>query len=243
MSIRNYVDVAISLESARLAARGFNSVIFLYESETLDRVATVSTSDPDAALLDGAESELYSAFSTFNMQELVPSTVLVGAKRDAETWAEAISAIRDENDTWYGVISVTKVAADIEDISAAVETIKPIRQHFALTDSADVLNNVASNLCETLSDAGYYNTNIIYSSDDTAWANAGLASYLGYEPGSFTFNFKEIRGVEAEELTATQRQNLIDLNCQVQIEVRGLKRTFDSGMTCSGEWIDIMHGI
>jgi len=241
MTIRNYVDVQITLESAQLAARGFNTVMLLFEDEALDRTAIVSTSDPDDALLGGTSSELYAAFQTLTSQELVPPEVVVGVKRDAETWAEALSTIREENDSWYGILPVTKVASDITDIAVAVEAIQPQRQCFFVTDSSDVLDGVASNVAETLANEGYQNSNIIYSSD--GWANAGLASQLGRAPGSFTFNFKEIRGVAPEDITATQKQNLLDNNCQVQLEVKGLKRTFNSGMTCGGEWIDIMHGV
>lgn len=244
MSIRNYVDVNISQESAMLARLGFNIPIFLFEDDDLDRTRIVSTSDYDNAHLGGTTSELYKAFQTYLSQPIVAPSVVIGCKRTTDdTWGEAISAIREENDNWYGMVSVSKTKADIVAISAVAETIKPGRLHFAITGDADVKNAVSENVAEVLSEAGYFRTALIFSSDTDVYANAGQCAYLGYEPGSFTFNYKEIRGVKAEVLTAQQRQNLIDQKCQVQRTVSGLKRLVDSGMVSSGEWIDIMHGI
>jgi len=242
--IKNYVDVGITLQVARLARLGFNRVLLLVEDDYLDRTKIVSTGDFDLDDLGGSESELYKAFATYLQQPLIAPTVVVGCKRGTDaTWADAIQAIRNENDEWYGVVSVTKNADDIKAISAVVETIEPGRLHFAVTADADVINKVDENVAEVLADAGYFKTAIIYSTDTDGYANAGQSAILSLEPGSYTANYKEIRGIKAENITAQQRQNLIDNKCQVQRTVAGLKRTVDSGMVCSGEWIDVQHAI
>jgi hypothetical protein len=244
MSIKNYVDVGISIEAARLAQLGFNKVLILAESDTLDRAKVISTSDYDDDDLGGTESELYKAFMSYLSQPLIAPEVIVGCKKSTDaTYAAAISAIRAENDNWYGVVTVSRVKDDILAVSAVAETLSPGRLHFAVTSDAAVPAKTASNVAEEIAEAGYYRTALIYSTDTDAYANAAQAAYLSYNPGSFTFNFKELRGVKAETLTAQERTNLIDQKCQVQIEVAGLKRIFDGGMVGSGEWIDIMHGI
>lgn len=241
--IRNFVDVQISIQAARMATLGFNVCMFLVESDALDRTKVVSTIDtPDPADFGGAGTDLFNAFQTYTMQPLKAPTAVIACKRSGETYAEAMAAIRDENDDWYGVVSVTRVASDIEAIAPVIEGISPGRLHFSVTSDADVINNVASNLAEELQDAGYHRTALIYSSDADAWANAAQAAYLSFTEGSITFNYKELVGVGSETVTAAQFQNLKDLNCQVQLTVAGLKRVYNSGMVASGEWIDIMHG-
>jgi len=244
MTIKNYADVAITIESARISALGFNTCLILFESDTLDRAKIVSTSDYADADLGGTSSELYKAFQSYLSQGIIAGTVVVGCKKTTDaTWADAITAIRAANDSWYGIIMVNKTKADIVSVAAVVETIEPGRQLFAVTADAAVAAKTSGNVAETLKTAGYYRTNLIYSTDTAAYANAAMASYLSYNPGSITFNFKELVGVAAETLTAAERQNLIDQNCQVQREEAGLKRTLDSGMTVNGEFIDIMHGL
>jgi len=249
MTIKNYVDVNITQTSALIARLGFNVPVFLFESDTLDRTKIISTSDYEDADLGGTTSELYKAVATYLSQPLIAQTIVVGCKKTTDaTWADAISAIRDENDNWYGVVSVTRVKADILAISAVVELIEPGRMHFAITSDASVLAKEAdgsgdANVATQLSNLGYYKTNLIYSSYTDGYANAGLSAYLSYDPGSITYNYKEIVGVTTETITAQERQNLIDQNTQVQKNVASLKSTYDSGMVCSGEWIDIMVGI
>ena len=248
MSIKNYVDVGISLESANLARLGFNTVMFLVEDDVLDRTNIVSTGDFDNDDLGGTESELYKAFQTYLSQPLVAPTAVIGCKRTTDdTWADAISAIRDENDSWYGVVSVTKEKADILAISAVVETLSPGRLHFAVTADESVLANeedgsADGNVAQRLAEAGYYRTALIYSTDD-GYANAGQSAILSRDPGSYTANYKELAVIKAETITAQERANLIEQNCQVQRTVAGLKRTVDSGMVASGEWLDNIHSI
>lgn len=239
--IANYVDVNISVQAARMAVAGFNRVLFLFEDEALDRTKLVSTLDVDLVDLGGTETELYKAFTTYQMQPIMAPQAVIGTKKTGDaTWADAIAAIREEDDTWYGCVLVSKVKEDILSVAAVMETLE--KAFFGVTADAEVPAKTASNVAEELSDAGYFNTNIIYSSDADKWANAALAAYLSYEVGSITYNYKELRGVKGEKLTAAQRQNLIDQNCQVQRTVSGIKQTVDSGMTASGEWIDIVVG-
>lgn len=241
--IQNYVDVQITVEAARMATLGFNRVLFLFEDDALDRTKEVSVIDPVSADFGGTGSDLWKAFQTYASQPMFAGTAVVGAKRTAETWAEAMVAIREENDNWYGVVLVSKDEDDIKDVSAVIEAIKPGRILFAVTADSEVKDADSGNVAEVLSDLGRNRTALIYSTCTDGWANAGQAAYLSFEPGSFTFNYKELVGVKAEKLTATERQNLIDQNCQVQITVAGLKRLHDSGMVTSGEWIDIIHGV
>lgn len=249
MTIKNYVDVAITQESAMLARLGFNTVLFLVENDDLDRTQIISTSDVDPDDLGGSTSELYKAVSTYLSQQLIAPTIVVGCKKSTDaTWADAITAIRAENDSWYGVVSVTRTKADILAISAVIETIEPGRLHFATTADASVLAKTDDgsddkNVAQRLADAGYYRTALLYSTDTDGYINAGQSAFLSYDPGSITYNYKEIRGITAEDITAQERQNLIDQKCQVQRTVAGLKRLVDSGMVASGEWLDIMHGI
>jgi len=247
--IKDYVNVQITAEAARMATLGFNIPIFLFENDVLDRTKIVSTGDYDIDDLGGSESELFKAFQTYLSQPIIAPSVVIGCKRTGDaSWATAMQAIRDENDSWYGGILVSKVKADILSVSAIFETIEPGRLLFAMTSDETVLNKLPDgsdddNVATRLSDQGYFRTGLLYSTDTTGWINAGQAAYLGLNPGSFTFNYKEIRGIKAEKLTAQQRQNLIDQKCQVQQTVSGLKRLVDSGMATSGEWLDIMHGI
>lgn len=247
--ILDYVNVQITSEASRLARLGFNVPVFLFESDTLDRTKIVSTADYEDADLGGTSSQLYKAFQTYLSQPLIASTAVIACKKSTDaTWADAISAIRAENDNWYGGILVSRVKADILAVSAVFETITPGRLLFATTADASVLAKTDDgsddkNVAQRLADSGYYRTALTYSSDTNGWANAGQCAYLSYNPGSITFNYKEIVGITAEALTAAQRQNLIDQQCQVQQTVAGLKRLVDSGMVASGEWIDVMLGI
>jgi len=243
-SIKNYVNVGITIEAARLAALGFNKVLFLFESDALDRSKVVSTDDYDDADLGGDSSELYKAFQTYLSQPLIATEAIIGCKKTADaTWAAAIAAIREEQDDFYGIVLVSRVKEDIESVAAVNETLAPGRILFAVTSDTEVLAGTAGNVALSLSASGYYRTALTYSSDTDKYANAAQAAYLSYDPGSFTFNYKELVGVKSETLTADQRAFLIAANCQCQTTVAGLKRLFDSGMVASGEWIDIILGM
>lgn len=170
----------------------------------------------------------------------------------AETTADAgydtaLTALQDEYDGWYGIITDSSSPANVADV-AAWALANPPKLYFWASSAnglaagvvtAGTIGEVASNLklATNLRAVGLYHPNS-HEAADAGFAGMGLPQ----DPGSITWALKSILGVTASSLTKTQRTNLEAVNVNHYTAVRG-KNITRPGKVASGEWIDIVHGV
>lgn len=159
-----------------------------------------------------------------------------------EDWVEALEAVEQENNTWYGIVSETHVSADVEALSDAINA----RRKLFGTSTADTVTPTTgiTDIAKILSDKTADRTYGIYlPTADTEFPEAAwMGAQLPYTPGSNDWDFKRAVGVTVSNLTDTQRVNLRGKNCNMYTTVAGVN-IFQDGDTFGGSPIDEIVGI
>lgn len=244
MPLEDIVNVQISRETESVDRESFGVPLFAVEAGvalTQDRVKSYANIDAvadDYAATDVAYLMAQAAFS----QEIRPDRIKIGQKTTAETWVEALQAMVDFDNDWYGLATETIDAADIQAIAAFIEARTKI--YIARSSDADIITNVDTDVASLLQAAEYDRTALIYHATaatvyvDAAW----LGDCLVRDPGSQTWKFKTLNGIAVDTLTAGERDYVIGKSGNIYTRIAGVNITQD-GTMAGGEYIDIIRGI
>ncbi|MCP4482074.1 MAG: DUF3383 domain-containing protein [bacterium] len=190
--------------------------------DDFDIEANILGVDFKASLLDKANMTL-KAISTYN-----------------ETITDALNAIRLEDNDFYFILATTRTKSEIKEIAGLAET--SVNLYVACTFDSDSLSTSSDNVIKELEALNYDNTAIIYSADafnmpEGVWVGITAPE----EAGSIAWGINEGKGVNADNLTATESTNAQANNGNIFV-VRGGLSVFLDGKVASGEWIDIIRG-
>lgn len=160
----------------------------------------------------------------------------------ATATADDLTAIADEDNSWYGLVMVERVKQT--QLDAAEWTEANDKLFITATNEADVLNpSITTDLISVLSDSRYYRTAVLYHTNaateypDAAWAGRVFT----IKPGAETWALKQLASVTPSNLTATQKQTITNKGgntfefYQTQIALTA------PGKVASGEWIDVIR--
>ena len=156
--------------------------------------------------------------------------------------AKDLTAIADEDNSWYGLVMVERVKQT--QLDAAEWTEANDKLFITATAEADVLNaGVTTDLISVLKNTRYYRTAVLYHTNaateypDAAWAGRVFT----IKPGAETWALKSLASVTPSKLTATQKQTITKKGgntfefYQTQIALTA------PGKVASGEWIDVIR--
>lgn len=164
-------------------------------------------------------------------------------KQDDETAEAGIVAdylaIQQANDDFYAVLPTSHATLEIEALAVTIEAQKKIM--LATSADDDILTGVG--LMADLKTAGFVRTITMYHPKPHQYGGAGWAGQLlPLDPGSATWKFKTIAGLDVTVLTPTEQSNVLTENGNTYVAVAGISITCD-GKSASGEFIDITRGI
>lgn len=164
----------------------------------------------------------------------VHTTANVGVATD-------LAQISDINNDWYALVLTDR---DPDVILAAAAYIESVRKlYLACSAEAGVIAAGSSDIASRLQARNYARTAYLYSANEDAMPEAAwLGGELPEQPGSSTFKFKTLVGVEADALTATQFAVAKAKGANVYTPVGGADIT-EEGVVASGEFIDVIIGI
>jgi len=160
-------------------------------------------------------------------------------------FADDLTAIRAENDTWYALLNPWSAGAYSIAVSLTIEAISDSKKIYITrsndTDviqagsggSSDFAGFLTSNRERT---AGFYSD---YFDSFIDAAAAGLL--LPATPGSETWAFKTLSGPSVDTLTSTNRTNALAVRANVYTSIAGVPVT-QMGTTFSGQYIDVVRG-
>lgn len=152
---------------------------------------------------------------------------------------EDIEAVRAENDDWYCLLLTSRLKADILNAASHIETLRKL--FMACSEDSDVLSDTAGNVLEELNDAAYDRTAYLWSDDQEDYPEAAWAGrVLPLDPGSETWKFKNLAGIEASDLSTTQ-ENVIFANKGNTYETFAGVSITREGTVASGEYIDVIR--
>ena len=240
--LSDIVNVQIDRQTETVDRASFGTPLFLIEITTVtERVKSYSNANAvldDYNATDVAYLMAQAAFS----QEIRPSRVMIGQKATAETYVEALDAIGDVDDGWYGLAVETITKADILLIAAWIEARTKI--FAARSADADIITSAINDLASDLQVAEYNRTFVTYhaagatSYPDAAW----LGNCLVRDPGSQTWMFKTLNSITPDTLTSSETDYALGKNCNVYVRIAGVNIT-QEGKMAGGEYIDVMRGI
>lgn len=240
--LSDIVNVQITRQTESVDRASFGTPLFLVEITTVDeRVKSYSNIDAvadDYAATDVAYKMAQAAFS----QPIRPNRVMIGQKADAETYVDALNAIVDINNDWYGLAIESITEADITAVAAWVEA--RVKIFAARSADADIITSATDDIASTLQVAEYDRTFLMYhaaaatSYPDAAW----LGNCLVRDPGSQTWKFKTLNGITPDTLTSGQTDYALGKNANTYVRVAGVNIT-QEGVMAGDEYIDVIRGI
>jgi hypothetical protein len=248
------VDVQISKQTAVPSVESFQDILIVAEFlkasttpvfATDERVRSYATIDEVLAGGFADTTFVYKAAAAAFMQNPRPAKVYVGRKETGsdgtETWTEALAAIKDLNNKWYGLIVSTRLQAEQELVADWVETNKKL---CVLASADTAIISGTGDIAEYLDDNSYERTAVLYhpsaatTCPDAAW----MGKMFPKNPGSVNWAHKTLAGVTAYALTGAQITAIKSKNGNYYTEVSGNSIT-QFGTVGSGEYIDVTHGL
>lgn len=159
----------------------------------------------------------------------------------SETYADTLSAIKEENNDWYMVAITSRSKGDVLAVAAWVESNDKL---FGTSSSSpDLLDAAVTNdIASTLQLGNYYRTNVWYHAKaDTEWIECAVASNrFTYYPGQETWANVKLGGVTVDLISETQASAAHAKNCNTFERFRNFSIT-QQGKVAAGEWIDVIR--
>lgn len=244
-SLDKIISITIDRQTKAVAQKGFGTLLLLgalSEKPTGQTSRTRTyTADDFADDFDSTDAT-YKAISAYFSQAVMPEKIIVGYKESAETIADALDAIVNENGDFYAVATVSRTQVDQE----AVATWVASKRRIAGLASADaaILTNGTTDIAAVLKAANQDRAFVVYNGEAaTKYPEIALLGRMLPElPGSATYKFKTLVGIVADKLTGTQVTNLNNKKCNYYEEIGGVS-IIEEGTMSSGEFIDNMIGV
>lgn len=147
-----------------------------------------------------------------------------------ETMADALDAVAQVNNTWYGVVSDSHIQAEVVALSTAVAS----RRKIFGTSSQDpaVITIGTTDVAAVLSAQSASRTYGVYlPTADTEYPEAAwMGAQLPYTPGSNDWDFKRVSGVTVSNISDTARANLRTKHMNMYTAVGGVNVMQDGNM-------------
>lgn len=152
--------------------------------------------------------------------------------------AAELAAISVADDDWYGLVLASNSPAEILAAAAVIEA-----QHKVFVaetgDTAARDGTSTTDVAAAVQTAGYKNTAVLVRKSIASFGAGGwLGGRLTTQPGSDTWAFKSIAGVDVEAFTAAEKAAIKAKNANYYTLVAGVGVTLN-GTAASGQFMDV----
>ncbi len=158
-----------------------------------------------------------------------------------ETIAETMTAIKSEDNDWYGCAVTSRVQADI---IAAADWTEGQRKLFgtAIAEPGAKDAAVTTDTGSKLMNGNYYRTHWWYHADAaTDYPEVAImARCFAIDPGGETWANKKLAGITTDALTDTEYNAVTKKNGNTFEKFRNVTIT-QNGKVAAGEWIDVIR--
>lgn len=243
--IDNIVEVTIDRQTSQIDVQSFDIPLLLVgisENEFgADRVRTYTGLEEVAEDL-GTNHSGYKMAQKLLSGNLRVRTFKIG-KVDLsvsanESYLSALLEVNEVDDTWYALMADDHSDATIEQLAETIQAMRKV--YLTSTSSADALSaGVSSDIGSKLFSMKLDRTIISYHPQadsqypECRWAGEQLA----YVPGSNSWEYKQLTGVDEVKLSSTQIKTLENKGYNYYIRVKGVPVT-RRGKTSGNSWID-----
>lgn len=158
-----------------------------------------------------------------------------------ETVATAISAIVDENDQWFFMLSDSHSSTDIQAMAEYAAANKKI--YFVSSQEAAIFTSSTIDIASVLNGLQYDNTVLIShkSADKEFVEGAALGTVASSIPGVGNLFAKTLVGAPIDSLSNTEATFATNKKANIYIR-RGGAGWLENGTVSSGRFFDVMHG-
>lgn len=162
-------------------------------------------------------------------------------------FAESLLAITNEQPDWYCLLITERDELSIMAAAAAMSTQN--RLFIPQSNDATILSapynesDTTTDVFSRLKALGYENVVPVYTPLDADSLDAAIAGRcISAIPGSLNWKFRQLTGISATNLDATQLANLRTKNGNAYVPLAG-RSVFVDGKCSSGEFADNTHGL
>lgn len=250
MALKDIVTVNITRETTSVAVAAFNVPMILSTFATSKTTTAFTRARSYGSIKDMTDDGWASTDAVYKManaifaQNPTVNRIVVGRADSGDaTVAASLTAIQNEDNSWYGLVADQAMVADFDDIAAWVESAKKLAI-FWITDADAYDATKTTDLASVLKAAAYDRSAVIWHATPASGADYPDAAWMGegfpYDPGTSTWAYKTLKGVTPDNI-AGKETPLQNKNCNYYSEVGGVNIT-QEGKVASGEWIDIIIG-
>jgi len=253
--IDTIVQVTITRQTTVAKAASFNGLLIAEEftkasiTPSFDERVRPYTSLPDLATAGFlTTSAVYLAAQALFSQNPNAGTIYVGRKLSgadgSETWTQAMDAIKQDSDAWYGFAIGNRTLSFLEEVADWSEANKKL---FLISDDDSNIISGTGDIAEYIETNNYDRSLVLYHPDadltaSDPYAEMAWAGFMfTYDPGFATWCHKRLSAVPAYQLTDGQRTTALGKNANLFEEIAGVDVT-RFGTVGSGEYIDIIRG-
>lgn len=228
------VIVTITTQTTAVTQQGFGLPLILDTSKEF--AYEEFTELADLAIEYGNTTEVYAlAKALFDQTPRVEKVAVFGIAYIAGTdpttdLTTALDTFRIDHDDWYFLLCIEQGDAEITALSGWTES----NEKFYFASSSNL------NLPATLSD-NERTALLIHNAPDTYPAEAWVGRCAPTDPGSITWKFKTLKGIDVANYSNSQITTLHSNGGNTYVQKLGIKQTSE-GLTTSGQYIDIVRG-
>lgn len=229
-SLDKIVDVTINVSNPSLIASNFSLGLIISNDNDnfkgqylmLDYNSYVSAL---AEVGFEVSSKTFLKATRYFSQNPKPAALLVAGMEDNETYPDAFTRIRNFDNDWYSFCFATDpTEAQVLSVAALVEGSSVPTQFYFRTNDMNCIKSDTQQVLSKLKDGKFTRTFGWYS--DSTYDNEPVdAAVLGAVSGfnsaknnsAYTFAYKELVGVSAEDISDAELGNLLDYNGNVYV--------------------------
>lgn len=247
------VNVSISLAALASGPRSFGSLLILGTTagviDKIERMREYANITEVAEDFGFDDPEYQSALAYFG-QSPKPRIVYIGFwdKAGTET-AQAVVAECLESLKWYGLTFANDLTAvEVDAVAALIEAADPSRRFgYTTQDENSTVGTSTTDVAYKLANKKYSRTFTIFSSTSAHAAASffGRAFTVNFNGTNTTITmmFKQLPGVDPEDLKISEAKTLAAKNCNVYAGYNNDTAIVQKGVMCDGSFFDEGHGL
>lgn len=229
--IDNIVNCQISIESPVENSASFGTILLIGDapkaaSGVLQPVASYGYLEDVLSAGWREDSTMYVAAKAAFAQNPKPDEIYILIRQEDEEMTAAVDRALDVPG-WYGLAVVDDKEGDYDTIAEKIENTEKIFGFHTAGKTNPLINKTR------MRSFGIY-------SEDPAAHIAWMTKCFSFAPGSETWAYKSLNGIETSELTNQEIRQLEEekLNCYIACAGKGITR---NGLMSGGEWIDVIR--
>lgn len=245
----NGTDFDFTSDGSATAAEIVNGLLALINADvTIAAILTATNVANTLVLTADVAGQSFTTSVGANLA-MVHTTANVGI-------AEDLAAFRAAGAIWYGTLLTSRNSIVIKSAAAWIEAnssdipVIGINQSSESTTASAALDPVGTDLGNVLAARDYTRTALMWHGTDGEYADCAWAGgLLPFDPGTETWALKSLVGVTPDDLTTTQKNNMIGAdvgqgkNVNIYYSLTPQNAITERGTMSSGDWIDVIRTI